>query len=108
MYGNLLIECLAGHKVTTYVIAGLEIKNSTGNSRGKNDKIDAKRIADYGVRFADKMKTYTFCDQTLTELKGLNTLRSQLVRIKAQLTLKPRTIIKNSKVNHSKKVRKYQ
>ena len=86
IYGNLLIECLAGHKVTTYVVAGLEIKNSTGISRGKNDKIDAKRIADYGVRFADKMKPYTFCDQTLTELKGLNTLRSQLVRIKAQLT----------------------
>lgn len=86
IYGNLLIECLAGHKLTMYVIAGLEIKNSTGISRGKNDKIDAKRIADYGVRFADKMKPYTLCDQTLSELKGLNTLRTQMVRIKAQLT----------------------
>ncbi|MBL0102060.1 MAG: IS110 family transposase [Saprospiraceae bacterium] len=86
IYGNLLIECLAGHKLTMYVIAGLEIKNSTGISRGKNDKIDAKRIADYGVRFADKLKPYTLCDQTLSELKGLNTLRTQMVRIKAQLT----------------------
>ena len=86
IYGNLLIECLAGHKLTMYVIAGLEIKNSTGISRGKNDKIDAKRIADYGIRFADKLKPYTLCDQTLTELKGLNTLRTQMVRIKAQLT----------------------
>ncbi|MBK9736789.1 MAG: transposase [Saprospiraceae bacterium] len=86
IYSNLLIECLAGHKVTMYVVAGLEIKKSTGISRGKNDKIDAQRIADYGVRFADKLKPYTLCDQTLTELKGLNTKRSQLVRIKAQLT----------------------
>ena len=86
IYGNLLIECLAGHKLTMYVITGLEIKNSTGISRGKNDKIDAKRIADYGIRFADKLKPYTLCDQTLTELKGLNTLRTQMVRIKAQLT----------------------
>ena len=86
IYGNLLIECLAGHKLTMYVIAGLEIKNSTGISRGKNDKIDAKRIADYGIRFADKLKPYTLCDQTLTELKGLNTLRTQMVRIKTQLT----------------------
>lgn len=86
IYGNLLIECLVGHKLTMYVIAGLEIKNSTGISRGKNDKIDARRIADYGVRFADKLKPYTLCDQTLTELKGLNTLRAQMVRIKAQLT----------------------
>ncbi|MBK8624568.1 MAG: IS110 family transposase [Saprospiraceae bacterium] len=86
IYGNLLIECLAGQKMTMFVVAGLEIKNSTGISRGKNDKIDAQRIADYGVRFADKLKPYTLCDQTLTALKALNTKRAQLVRIKAQLT----------------------
>lgn len=86
IYGNLLIECLAGLKMTMYVVAGLEIKNSTGISRGKNDKIDAQRIADYGVRFADKLKPYTLCEKTLTQLKGLNTKRNQLVRIKAQLT----------------------
>jgi transposase len=86
IYGNLLIECLSGNKVTMYVIAGLEIKNSTGISRGKNDKIDAQRIADYGVRFADKLKPYALCDQTLTELKSLNTKRTQLVRIKVKLT----------------------
>lgn len=86
IYGNLLIECLAGHKLTTYVVSGLEIKNSTGISRGKNDKIDAKRIADYGLRFADKLKPYTMCDKTLVEIKGLNTKRAQLVRIKSQLT----------------------
>jgi transposase len=86
IYGNLLIECLAGHKLTMYVVSGLEIKNSTGISRGKNDKIDARRIADYGIRFADKLKPYKLGDKTLIELKGLNTKRSQLVRIKAQLT----------------------
>jgi transposase len=86
IYDNLLIECLAGQKVLMYVAAGLEIKNGTGISRGKNDKIDAKRIADYGVRFADKLKPYTMCDQTLSELKGLNALRTQMVMIRAQLT----------------------
>ena len=86
IYGNLLIECLAGHKVTMYIVAGLEIKNSTGISRGKNDKVDARRIADYAIRFADKLKPYSLCDQTISELKGLNTLRAQMVRIKAQLT----------------------
>jgi transposase len=86
IYGNLLIECLAGHSVTMYVVSGLEIKNSIGISRGKNDKIDARRIADYGVRFADKLKPYALCDQGLSELKGLYTKRSQLVRLKSQLT----------------------
>ncbi|MEZ4912109.1 MAG: transposase [Saprospiraceae bacterium] len=108
IYGNLLIECLTGHKVTIYVVAGLEIKKSTGITRGKNDKIDAQRIADYGVRFADKLKPYTLCDQTLTELKGLNTKRTQLVRIKAQLT---QARIDNKKFQGKalqKKIRKYQ
>jgi transposase len=86
IYGNLLIECLSGLKVNMYAVGGLEIKNSTGISRGKNDKIDAKRIADYGIRFSDKLKPYKLCDKTLTELKGLTTMRAQMVRIKAQLT----------------------
>lgn len=86
IYGNLLMECLAGLKLTMYVVAGLEIKNSIGISRGKNDRIDAKRIAEYGVRFRDKMKPYTLSNQTLIELKVLNTKRTQIVRIKAQLT----------------------
>ncbi|MBK8700413.1 MAG: transposase [Saprospiraceae bacterium] len=77
---------LAGHKITRYGISGLEIKNSTGISRGKSDKIDAQRIADYGVRFADKLKPYSLCDKVLSELKGLNTKRSQLVKLKSQLT----------------------
>lgn len=85
IYGNLLIECLAGHKLNMYVVSGLEIKNSTGISRGKNDKIDAKRIADYGLRFADKLKPYTLCEKMLVEIKGLNTKRAQLVRIKSQM-----------------------
>ncbi|MBK9736842.1 MAG: transposase [Saprospiraceae bacterium] len=102
IYSNLLIECLAGHKVTMYVVAGLEIKKSTGISRGKNDKIDAQRIADYGVRFADKLKPYTLCDQTLTELKVEYQKRSQLARIKLNLH-KPEMIIKNFKVKNSKK-----
>lgn len=86
IYGNLLIECLAGHRLNMYVVSGLEIKNSAGISRGKNDKIDAKRIADYGIRFADKLKPYTFCEKMLVEIKGLNTKRAQLVRIKSQMT----------------------
>ena len=42
IYGNLLIECLSGQKVQMYVVSGLEIKNSTGITRGKNDIIDAQ------------------------------------------------------------------
>ena len=86
IYGNLLIEGLSGQKVQMYVVPGLEIKNSTGITRGKNDIIDAQRIADYGVRFSDKLKPYTLSDETVIQLKGLRTKRSQLVAMRAQLT----------------------
>jgi len=86
IYGNLLIECLAGHKITMYVVSGLEIKKSSGITRGKNDKIDAQRIADYGIRFTDKLTPYSLCDNTLTELKCLNTKRSQMIKVKVKLT----------------------
>ena len=86
IYGNLLIECLSGLKITMYVASGLEIKKSGGITRGKNDIIDAQRIADYGVRFSDKLKPYTISIATITQLKGLRTKRSQLVAVRSQLT----------------------
>ena len=86
IYGNLLIECLAGHKITTYVVSGLEIKKSTGISRGKNDKVDARRIADYAVRFKDKLRAFNMCDEAVEKLKILNTQRSQFVKMLTQLT----------------------
>ncbi|MFZ1807827.1 MAG: transposase [Cyclobacteriaceae bacterium] len=85
IYNNLLVECLLGHKITTYIVSGLAIKNSQGISRGKNDKIDARRIADYGVRYNDKLIPFTMCSDVLKKLKALKTKRAQLVKVKAQL-----------------------
>ncbi len=86
IYGNLLIECLSGQKMAMYAVSGLEIKRSSGITRGKNDIIDAQRIADYGVRFSDKLKPYTISNETISQLKGLRTKRSQLVAVRSQLT----------------------
>ncbi|MBK8081473.1 MAG: hypothetical protein IPK25_15065 [Saprospiraceae bacterium] len=35
IYNTLLIACLAEHHIVTYVVPGLEIKNSLGINRGK-------------------------------------------------------------------------
>ncbi|MBK6365244.1 MAG: transposase [Saprospiraceae bacterium] len=85
IYNTLLIACLAEHHIVTYVVPGLEIKNSLGINRGKNDRIDARRIAEYGVRFSDKLKPYSLPDKSLEKLKMLNTKRAQLVKIMSQL-----------------------
>ena len=46
------------------------IKNSFGIARGKDDRIDARRIAEYADRFSDKAVAYGIPDRTLTSIKS--------------------------------------
>lgn len=67
-----------------------QIKYCSGVTRGKNDKVDAKRIAQYAMRFIDNLKTYDRPSEELTRLKQLEAERtlyiSDLTKYKAQLT----------------------
>ena len=47
------------------------IKNSFGVTRGKDDRVDARRIAEYAFRFSDKAVAYEMPDKTLVSLKNL-------------------------------------
>ena len=47
------------------------IKNSFGVTRGKDDRVDARRIAEYAYRFSDKAVAYAMPDKTLASLKSL-------------------------------------
>ena len=47
------------------------IKNSFGVTRGKDDRVDARRIAEYAYRFSDKAVAYEMPDRTLVSLKNL-------------------------------------
>jgi transposase len=64
-------------------IPALEIKKSLGMTRGKNDKIDAERIATYGWLRRDILVADPIMEPSIDELKHLLTLRSKLVRDKA-------------------------
>lgn len=67
-----------------------QIKYSSGMSRGKNDKVDAKRIAIYASRFCDKAKFYKRPAEELTRLNQLESERtlyqSDLSKYRGQLT----------------------
>ena len=54
------------------------IKNSFGVTRGKDDRVDARRIAEYAFRFSDKAVAYDMPDKTLVSLKNLLTDRDTL------------------------------
>ena len=66
-----------------------EIKYSSGVQRGKNDKVDAKRIAVYARRFQDKVHYYERPTEDIERLKQLESERtlyvSDLAKYKAQL-----------------------
>lgn len=64
-------------------IAALEIKRSLGLIRGKADKIDAQRIANYGWLRRDILTADTPCLDKTRKLKGLLSLRATMVRHRA-------------------------
>ena len=53
-----------------------QIKYSSGIQRGKNDRIDAKRIAVYAARFGDKVRYYERPTEEIERLKQLERERS--------------------------------
>ena len=66
------------------------IKNSLGLTRGKNDAIDAIRIAEYAYRYSDKAVRYAIPDTALVSMKNLLSDREFLLtdkkRYQAQLS----------------------
>ena len=66
------------------------IKNSLGLTRGKNDAIDAIRIAEYAYRYNDKAVRYAIPDAALVSMKNLLSDREFLLtdkkRYQAQLS----------------------
>ncbi|MBK8501372.1 MAG: transposase [Saprospiraceae bacterium] len=86
IYNNLLLEVLHNQSKTCYVVNAVEIKNSLGLTRGKNDIVDAQRIAEYAYRFHDKLSIWAPLEANILKLNGLRTHRSQLIKVRKQLT----------------------
>lgn len=65
------------------VVPGLAIKRSLGITRGKDDKIDARKIALYGYRLREELKLSTMPAENIIVIKKLLGLRGRLVKQKA-------------------------
>lgn len=93
-YGLLLFAWLSQKELDYCVEPGLQIKRSLGMTRGKDDRIDARRIADYALTHSAKLKLFTFPSDLIVQIKQLLTFREQMIRI--------RTSLKNSIKSHEK------
>lgn len=63
---------------------GAEIKQRSGVTRYKNDKVDAVRIADYAKRHQDKAKIQEADDRTLEAVRSLSGERELYVKERAK------------------------
>ena len=85
-YGECFLNCSIKFHLKVWVETPLQIKRSMGLVRGKTDRWDAERIAMYGYRFRDKAVLWKPVDQTLLELKSLQSKRNLLVKSHRQLS----------------------
>jgi transposase len=79
-YEYRLMQFCVTKKVRYCRISGLEIKRSLGLQRGKNDKIDAMRIAVYGHEKQNRLKPDPACNSAVERLKHLLHQRSNFVK----------------------------
>lgn len=91
-YGLLLFAWLGQMEIDYCVEPALKIKRSLGLARGKNDQVDARRIAEYALTNRAKLSRFSLPSKLLLQIKQLLTYRDQQVKMKVSL--------KNSLKNH--------
>lgn len=81
---SLALACyLSENNVTFSMVPALQIKRSLGIVRGKNDKVDAQRIAEYAFLRKDVIEPYVLPSSSVLKLQKLISLRDKMVRQKA-------------------------
>lgn len=83
LYSNQLSLFLAKLELKFVLVPGLAIKRSLGITRGKDDKIDAQKIALYGFRLRDEITPTKLPIPAIMQLKNFLTLRERLVKHRA-------------------------
>jgi transposase len=87
IYNNFLMNVIFEKNFKIALLHPYSLKAIGGINRDKNDKIDSKRIAEYAIRFYDKLQFAVPLTKSVEELKALNSLRSLLIKARTMITL---------------------
>jgi transposase len=85
MYGKLIIKYLMVEKFSLWVEMSLKIIRSIGVQRGKNDKVDAERIAFYAMKNWEEATIFSAPRTEINKIRNLLSLREKLVTTRASL-----------------------
>jgi transposase len=83
LYSLPLTVFLTEQKITFFMESALQIKRSLGLVRGKNDKIDARRIAEYAYLRKELLKPFILPSLNILKLQKLLSLRERMVKQRA-------------------------
>ena len=79
-YSKVLSVFMQSQGISFVMAPALEIKKSLGITRGKNDKIDSCRIANYAYEKREKLKPTILPGERIDRIKSLLSLREKLVK----------------------------
>ena len=79
IYHRLLWQFFSELNMDVCIENAAQVKWSLGIARGKNDKVDSRRLALYAVRNADRLKPAPVLHSAVMPLKDLLTVRNKLI-----------------------------
>lgn len=85
LYAKFLVDALCKRRVTLFLESPLQIKRSLGLQRGKTDKADAIRIAQYARKNFYTLNAWEPPRPCISEMKDLHTIRKRLLKVKVIL-----------------------
>jgi transposase len=80
IYGNILLDFLDQRQAYVWLESAIQIKRSQGLSRGKSDKIDARRIALYAFKNHVNARLWKPQREIVIQLKHLQQTRERLIQ----------------------------
>lgn len=80
IYNAHLLAFLHKAALPIWLENSLQIKQAGGMQRGKNDTVDAQRIAEYAYRFQDQIRLWEPPRQIIQQLSFLSTVRQRLIQ----------------------------
>ena len=85
LYCFALTQFLASNAIDTWIEHAAQIKKANVLDRGKNDRVDSKRIALYATKNLDRLRLWKPTGITLEKIRHLASLRERLVETKKRL-----------------------
>lgn len=87
IYSHMLLSFASERDIALWLESSMRIKRSMGLQRGKSDKVDAIRIAEYAYRHADQAVCWQPEREVLIHLKQLVAMRKRFITTKHALNV---------------------